>query len=98
MNYPDIYYIKVKNGIPDGFPFLLDNLLACGIDPRTDSDWMIFIPNKDIPSDTNSIPLFKVIDREYAIDNNQVVELWSPRDMTDQERKIVEAIKLLSML
>jgi len=96
MNYPDIYYIKIKNGVPDGFPFLLDNLLTCGIDPRNNSDWMLFIPNKNIPLDDNSVPLFKIIDRKYAIDKDQVVEIWVHRDMTDEEKNNVEATKVLA--
>jgi hypothetical protein len=96
MNYPDVYYIKIKDGAPDGYPFLLDNLLSCGIDPRNSTGWMLFIPTKDLPLDTNAAPLFKVVDRQYLIDGGQVLESWGYRDMTDEEKSNLEVTKVLA--
>lgn len=96
MNYPDVYYIKIKDGAVDGYPFLLDNLLTCSIDPRNSPDWMLFIPTKEVRPDDNSAPLLKVVDRQYLIDGDQVAESWYYRDMTDEEKNNLEGIKVLA--
>lgn len=96
MNYPDVYYIKIKDGAPYEYPFLLDNLLDCHIDPRNSPDWMLFIPTKERRPDDNSAPLLKVVDRQYLIEGGQVLESWHYRDMTDEEKSNLEGIKVLA--
>jgi len=84
MNYPNTYYIKIKNGVPQEHPFMLDNLLACGIDPRNSTDWMLFIySDKILPQKT---PLYKLPDFKYKIVDNHVENFLEYRDMTDEEK------------
>jgi hypothetical protein len=82
METAEQFFIKMQDGIPEGHPFFLSNLLQCGIEPRGQPNWAEFLPQPhDIP-----VGKYQVLEQQYVVEEDKVLGKWFARDMTEEER------------
>lgn len=82
METPQIFYTKMQDGQPQGFPYLLQNLLQCGEDPRGQPDWAEFLPQPQPILASR----FQMQEQQYVVDGDKVLGSWVAREMTAEER------------
>lgn len=87
------FFIRIKDGQPQGYPFLLDNLLQCNIDPQQNPDWAEFLPQPVI----QTLYKNKVVEQHYVVDGSRVLGTWVERKMTPEELSQLPPDPLLTM-
>jgi len=93
METPHIFFIKMQNGLPEGSPFILENLLQCNIDPRNSADWAEFLPQPLV----DRIGKYQVPELQYVVEGGKVLGKHVLRDMTQEERSQLSPDPLLQL-
>jgi len=82
MEQDQIFYIKIKDGDPVGYPFLLDNLKQCGISPENSSDWSQFFQLTEPKPQVQQTEVAEII---TTFDGKVTKQSWLVRAKTQEE-------------
>lgn len=88
-------YIKIENGTQVGYPFLLENLKQCGINPENSSDWA---PHHLITDKPPIVKRSEALEIAMVFDGKISYEVWQVRKKTEEELAMMPSMDHLDKI